>query len=364
MTTDSVLVTGAFGLVGAAVVRHLVDEGRRVVATDLDVPGNRKKAHGLPGLDQAEVRWADLTDEGAVDSLVRGVDPGSIVHLAAVIPPVCYARRDLARRVNVEATRSLVRAASALASPPRFVLASSVAVYGPRNPHRGPGAVATTTPANPGDLYGAHKAEAERAVKASGLDWVILRLGGVMTPAPRSEAGLDLVYFEGLLPVDGRIQTVDVRDVACAFGGATTTAATKEGLPIGGDESHRVVQGALGSAIAGAMGLVGVLPPGRPGDPDSDRDWFATDWMNTARAQEVLSFQRHSLPDMFAETRDLVGRRRWPLRAAAPIIRPYLRSRSPYRRRPGVYADPWGAIRRKWGDPSPDGAPWENTPTR
>ncbi len=291
----------------------------------------------------------------------RGVNPGAIVHLAAVIPPACYARPDLARAVNVEATRSLVRAASELSSPPRFVLASSVAAYGARNPHRGTALLGATTPLNPCDIYGTSKVEAERAVRSSGLEWVILRLGGVMTPAPQWGVGLDMVYFEGLLPVDGRIQTVDVRDVARAFVGATSTDATKEVFLIGGDQSHRVVQGAIRSGMARAMGLVGALPPGRPGDPDRDRDWFTTDWMDTARAQEVLSFQHHSLPDIFAQTRDDVGWRRWPLRAAAPIVGAFLRPRSPYRHRAGVYADPWGAISRKWGDPFPDGVQWDST---
>ncbi|MDN2500119.1 NAD-dependent epimerase/dehydratase family protein, partial [Nocardia nova] len=38
------LVTGAFGLVGTALVRALAAEGARVVATDLDIPANRRAA--------------------------------------------------------------------------------------------------------------------------------------------------------------------------------------------------------------------------------------------------------------------------------------------------------------------------------
>ncbi|HUI04701.1 MAG TPA: NAD-dependent epimerase/dehydratase family protein [Acidimicrobiales bacterium] len=348
------LVTGAFGLVGPAVVHLLASEGHRVVATDIDTPGNRKKARRIARSSAAEVRWADLTDEGAVIRLVHSAQPSAIVHLAAVIPPLCYARRGLARQVNVGATSSLVRAGGALPSPPRFVLASSVAVFGARNPRRCPGLLTATTPVDPVELYGALKVEAERSVTSSSLEWVILRLGGVLTPAPRWGAGADLLDFEGCLPVDGRLQTIDVRDVACAFTRAVTTDAVNEVFLVGGDDSHRILQGELSTAIAGAMGLAGALPPGRRGDPESVRDWFPTDWMDCERSQKVLSFQRHSLPAVLAETRAAVGALRWPLAVVAPISRAYLRSRSTYRRRSGTYADPWGSIRRRWGEPLPD----------
>lgn len=352
--TDAVLVTGAFGLVGPAVVRHLLAEGRRVVATDLDVAANRRRAARLPSPAGLEVRWADLTDARAVDALLAEVRPDVVVHLAAVIPPYCYARRGLARAVNVEATRSLVAAAGALRAPPRLVLASSVAVYGARNPHRSAALVTADTPVSPVDLYGAHKLEAERAVTSSGLEWVVLRLGGVLSPVPRWDAGTDMLDFEGVLPADGRLQTVDVRDVAAAFAAGTVTDATGEVFLVGGDESHRVLQGELGDRLTAAMGLAGGLGPRRPGHPGRDRDWFPTDWMDTARAQEVLAFQHRGLPELLAETRDAVGLLRWPIAAAGPLVRTLTRVRSPYRGIPGPYAAPWTAIARRWGDPTPD----------
>ena len=131
---DTVLVTGGFGLVGSETVKRLASAGRSVVVADLDTPANRKKAKALP--DGVAARWANLTDDAAVERLVSEVSPSVIVHLAAVIPPPLYRNPTVARKVNVGATKALVRAAEAQSDPPRFIQASSNAVYGSRNPHR------------------------------------------------------------------------------------------------------------------------------------------------------------------------------------------------------------------------------------
>jgi nucleoside-diphosphate-sugar epimerase len=351
---ETVLVTGAFGLVGSATVRQLAGDGRRVVATDLDIPANRKAADLLPS---TEVHWADLTDPNAVDALLHAVSPTAIIHLAAIIPPMCYARPALARRVNVDATGFLVRAANALPTRPRFVQASSIAAYGARNPHHVTGVLTADTPLRPSDIYGAHKVETERLVRDSGLDWVILRLGGVLPAEPRFDVDLDTIYFEASLPVDGRIQTVDVRDVARAFAAATTAPVIGETLLIGGDDSHRRLQGDVAPAITAAMGLVGAVPTGRNGNPDSADDWFVTDWMDTSESAEALKYQRVSWPQLLAEIGDRMGMRRYPARLAAPLAHALLKRRSPYYRYPGRYADPWGVIRTKWEDPRPNASP-------
>ncbi|HTQ18375.1 NAD(P)-dependent oxidoreductase [Mycobacterium sp.] len=348
---DPVLVTGAFGLVGSEVVAALADQGRRVVATDLDVPANRKRAQSFAARPGVEVRWADLTSPAHIAALLSEVAPTVIIHLAAIIPPFCYARPQLARAVNVDATAALVKAAEAVPTPPRFVQASSIAVYGARNPYRTDELLTSSTPIRPTELYGQHKALAEEHVMAADLDWVVLRLGGVLTAQPRWTAERDLIFFEAVLPSDGRINSVDVRDVARAFSAATVTDHTREVFLIGGDDTHRLLQAALGAETAAAMGLAGALPPGRPGDPDDDQTWYATDWMDTRHAQNVLDYQRHSFPDMNAELQQIVGWRRWPLRLLAPVVRWYLRRRSPYRGIAGGYADPMRAIDQRWGDP-------------
>ncbi|WP_425005089.1 NAD-dependent epimerase/dehydratase family protein [Mycolicibacterium sp. S3B2] len=349
----TVLVTGGFGLVGSATVRRLAELGRTVVVADLGSPANREAQAALPS--GVTARWVDLTDAEQTAELVADVAPEVIIHLAAIIPPGIYKNRSLARKVNVDATATLVKIAEGQPEPPRFVQASSNAVFGSRNPHRATGPVTADMPLKHSDLYSAHKAQAEEIVRASSLPWVVLRLGGVLSTDPKAiPFSSDALYFESLLPTDGRLHSVDVRDVAWAFAAATTADVVGEILLIAGDDSHRRVQGEVGKALAESRGLKGGLVPGRKGDPNSDDDWFVTDWMDTARAQEALQFQHYSWQDMLDESRAQAGPSRYVLTALAPLVRALLKRRGAYWKQPGQYADPWGAVRRKLGDPSPD----------
>ena len=351
--SKTVLVTGAMGLVGSETVRRLVELGQRVVATDLDTPANRKAAAKLPS--GVEFRPADLTDSAQVRRLLSELGPDAIVHLAAIIAPAIYPVPNIARRVNVDATENLVRLVEGLPKQPRFVHASSITVMGPRNPHRTTPPLKAEEPMRPYDVYSGQKSEAEKIVRGSTLEWVILRLGAVLSPDLGAlPVTSDAMYFQAALPSDGRVQTVDVRDVAWAFAAATTADVAREILLIGGDDSHRLTYAEVTSGLVAALGIPGAIPQGRPGDPNSDDDWFVTDWMDTTRAQEALQFQNHSWPDLKAELAQKYRLLHYPGRLIAPLVRLFMARRSPYRNAPGQYADPWGAIRSKLGEPAWD----------
>ena len=343
-----VLVTGGYGRVGRAVVERLVADKFQVVVTT-----HKTVKPSLPvGVD---VRPVDLSQPDQVKALVDDLSPSVIVHLAAVVPPRCYTDRTFARAVNVDATAALVRAATERPSPPRFVHASTGAVHGIRNPHRVANPVTPDSPLAPVDLYGCHKALAENIVRSSGLEWSILRLCSVIALDQLAHfRNSDAFYFRALVPEDTRVHTVDPRDVAAAFAAAITTDAVREVFMIGGDDSHKRVWGELACENAEVMGLAAAMFPGRPGNPDNDADWYPLGWFDTARAQQVLSFQRHSSAAAYAEIRARVGWKSRPLRIAAPALRVLMRRQAPYFKAPGRYADPWGAIRKKWGDPAPD----------
>jgi nucleoside-diphosphate-sugar epimerase len=305
--------------------------------------------------DGVDVRWTDLTDPDQVRRLISDVAPAAIIHLAAIIAPAIYRVAKVARRVNVDATATLVRAAETQPTPPRFVHASSNAVFGPRNPHRTTAPLSADDPMLPCDIYSGTKAEAEEIVRSSKLDWVVLRFGGVLsTDFSALPFSADGMFFESALPSDGRLHNVDVRDVGFACAAATTADVVGEILLIAGDDSHRMFFGDIGPALTAALGMPGALPPGRPGNPDSDTDWFVTDWMDTTRAQEALKFQHHSWPDMVAELQSKFWWTRYWGGLIAPIVRAMMKRRSAYWKAPGQYADPWGAIRAKMGEPAWD----------
>jgi nucleoside-diphosphate-sugar epimerase len=328
----------------------LARDGFRVVATDLNTPANRKKAQEFPAV--VDIRWADLTDRRQVQQLVADTAPEAIIHLAAAIPPGIYRNPGHARQVNVDATVSLIGAAEALGTRPRFLLASSNAVWGARNPYRCSSPVGAEHPVRPTDLYGRHKVEAENLLGSSTLDWVVLRLGGVISVDPKAMPfDNDALFFQSCLPSDGRAHMVDVRDVATAFVHAITAPVVGQILLIGGDDSHKLRQGEVGPTLAATRGMINVLPSSLPGNPESDDEWFVTEWMDTARAQEALGFQRHSWPDMIDEMRRRAGASRHLMRLIAPLARVVMKRQGAHHKSAAKYAEPWSSIRAALGAP-------------
>lgn len=343
----TVLVTGAHGNLGRLLLDELGRRGVPVVATDVRTPAAEEAARERVGV---ETMWADLRDADDVRRVVAAARPRAVVHLAAIIPPAAYHDPALSRAVNVTATAHLVDAVAALEQPCRVVLASSMAVYGSRNPHTTEPVVTAVTPARPCELYGRHKVEAEQLVRTL-PDHVVLRVGAAVVPDSLLTLDPESAFLEALLPVDGRVHVVDGRDVAVALAAAADPDVDCSGrtLLVGGDDSCRLRQGQLTEEMTAAVGLRGALPPGLPGDPADEDGWFCVTWMDTAEAQELLDFQHHSWPVMLREAREAVGRTRVLLRAAAPLARVWFSLTPPRRGRTGPYARVWCDVAARWG---------------
>lgn len=212
------LVTGAGGFVGRALVARLLADERLRRVTLLDL------AFAEPAPD-ARVRQVagSIADAACVDTaFAEAVDV--VFHLASVPGGTAEQQPALARRVNVDGTLALLEACAAQVAAggprPRFVFASSIAVFGAPLPPQ----VDDSTPPGPAMTYGAHKWMAEIALadftRRGACCGVALRLPGVLARPPVRTGQLSAFLSELLRePAAGR-------DVVCPMAPEATTWAS------------------------------------------------------------------------------------------------------------------------------------------
>lgn len=322
--SHSVLVTGAFGKVGSRTVRHLLAAGHRVVAVDLQTPSTTAAAAAFGS--SVKVVWGDICDPSLWTRALSGID--TVVHLAAIIPPAVDRYPNLAIAVNQTATLDLVRAMEASTTAKRLVFASSMVVAGHEQHRRTPPLTADEEP-RATDLYGKTKVECERGIRASSLQWSILRLAVVCSTdfSFKDSNSLDAMFDAS---ASGRVEVVLDDDAGLAFANAVTCdEAIGKVLFIGGGAKCRSSVIDFYNRFFHAIGL-GTLNPEalRPGAP-----YFFGDWLDTAESQRLLAFQRHSLDEIISALRASVGYRRWILKPIAPLLTSMIERRSPHRAR-------------------------------
>lgn len=222
----TVAVTGGTGFVGQALLDAAVSSGIEVRALAR-----------RPQATKSGVEWVggDLADSDALARLCAGAE--AAIHVAGLVSATGPAEFEQA---NVTGTLNVIAAARA-AGVPRLIFVSSLSAREPEL-----------------SQYGASKARAEKLVKASGLDWTIVRPPAVYGPRDREMLDLFKAARWGVVPTpaEGRASVIHVDDLARLL------LALK---PAGGAASHRVFEPddgraegwdhyELARAIAGAVG--------------------------------------------------------------------------------------------------------------
>jgi nucleoside-diphosphate-sugar epimerase len=315
-----VLLTGALGNVGRYTVDALLEEGHEVVAFDLESPRARKAASQLD--ERVRLVWGDITDSASLGAALEGVD--AVVHLAAILPPNVDRAPDLARRVNVDATRSLIERMEASATARRLVFASSQAVFGDVQDREPP--LRVETPVSPTDEYGRHKVACERAIQQSRLRWSILRLA-VAVPTRLIGAPFDLRSgFE--ISADARIEIIHPADAGTAFARALACEeAIGKILYIGGGERCQMRHAQFFNDLMGAIGI-GPVPAEAFVRTAVPR--FLGDWLDTDESQRLLRYQKRGLSELKADMRRDLGVVAPLVRLLRPVVTWFLLRNSPY----------------------------------
>lgn len=301
----TILLTGASGFVGAAILRALLERGCAVHALV-----NRKPL----GVDDPRVVCfaGGLFDAAAVDRAAQGCD--AVIHVVGII---LERPRDgvTFRRIHVDGTRAMTDAARR-AGIARYVQMSALG----------------TRPAAPAE-YHRTKHQAELVVRDSGLDWTILRPSLIHGPEgefmrmaaawARGKAApfLFMPYFGGGplgLGGAGLLQPVYVEDVARAFVEALDNAATiGRAYDLGGPDRltwpqlHRLTA----EAVVGRRRAVVPIPA-----------WYARLLTRIVpasllpfNASQVTMSQEDNAADLAPFIRDFG----WTPRPFAPLLREY-----------------------------------------
>jgi uncharacterized protein YbjT (DUF2867 family) len=219
-------ITGGTGFVGSHLIDHALFEDYRVRAL------TRRPQAAREG-----VTWVEgsLETPAALAELVRGAD--AVIHVAGVVNAPGRAGFVAG---NVAGTRAMVEVAKA-AGVRRFIQVSSIAAREP-------------------DLsaYGWSKAEADKVVRASGLDWTLVRPPAIFGPRDSELLELFRLAKRGLVPLPpagNRMSVIAVGDLArlllllgtsdALIGG---TVEPDDGEPGGWDQ--RAFARAIGAAVS------------------------------------------------------------------------------------------------------------------
>lgn len=206
---ERVVVTGGAGLVGRALLRRLVQEGRPVTALDQRDPG-------VPG---ADFRRGDVLTDPLEQALAGA---RVVIHLVARVDPPLPSRRAAMRHLHEEGTRRVLAAAEA-AGVQRLVLCSSAVVYGARPGNPVPFTEDSPVRPLPYFPYALDKALQEQLVLAASgrMEVAIARPAIIYGREAKNYLTEILRMAPGVLPaIDGRrppLQFVHVDDVAGAL---------------------------------------------------------------------------------------------------------------------------------------------------
>lgn len=228
-----VMVTGATGFVGRAVVRELVARGHKPICLVRDRAQFESQVATLP-TDRREVFVGDLFND---DSLARSVEGAeACIHLVGIIreAPLCGQTFE---RIHVEGTQRVVAACKA-AGVKRIVHMSALG-------------------ARSGAVSNYHKTKwlAEGIVRDSGIDWTIFRPSLIHGPDGEFMRMIKKFVCQAWIPMFGflptpfpvipyfgdgnaRLQPVSVKDVAACFVAALSKPETiRQTFELGGPEA-------------------------------------------------------------------------------------------------------------------------------
>ena len=298
-TKRTIFLTGATGNMGSATLDELMARSDRFRIKALVRPEEighpvLKPYAGNPAL---EIVPGDLT---RYDDVVKGVSGSDhVLHIGAMVSPMCDNLPELTMRVNVGGTGNVVAAVKAQPNADEIglIYIGTVAQTG----HRGPGVhwgrTGDPIKISRFDTYAVSKTQAEAIVASSGLKrWASLRQTGIAHA--RMWKLFDPIIFHN--PFNGVFEWVTVGD-----SGRLAANTCEDGVPdsfwrgfynIGGGAAMRLVNHEFAGIMTSAMGAGDWRQSYQP-------NWFATrnfhgQWYSDSdRLETLIPFRSENWDD-------------------------------------------------------------------
>jgi nucleoside-diphosphate-sugar epimerase len=197
--TDTVVVTGGAGYVGAVLVPKLLAGGDRVRVLDLFLFGDDVLPTEHPSL---ECVRGDIRDQDLLRRVMQGAD--AVIHLACISnDPSFELNPGLSKSINFDAFEPLV-SISAQSRVQRFIYASTSSVYGVSDAPE----VTEEHPLVPLTDYNRYKGECEPILfeyQSPGFTTVIIRPATVCGYSPRLRLDLTVNILTNLAVNNGKV---------------------------------------------------------------------------------------------------------------------------------------------------------------
>jgi len=325
-----VLITGAFGNIGKAVIEEAYRRRHEITVFEIDNKKTREAAREYRN--EVKVVFGDIRDFETVKEAIQQAE--AVIHLAAIIPPLSKKNRELTMDVNYGGTVNLVNAINETKEEIPFVFTSSASVMGPTQLQDK--LVRRNDPLIVTGNYEESKIKCEEFLKKNANNYLVFRLAGVL-PTFSARSFMDAFpLLEEIFDMhpDMRLEMIMAEDVATALvtGAeklkAGSTPKNQAYILGGGEKNGCQLRGReFLSRLFGSLSL-----------PVPDRKYFTQDinayhldWYDTREAQEEFEFQNHTLDDYLKRTKKTFGIFRLPIILTRRIIINRLVKMSPYR---------------------------------
>lgn len=314
----TILVTGATGFLGQALIPRLVDRGHAVRVLE-------RRPGSVPDVAGVERATGDVTDAATLPAALEGVE--RVIHMAGLVSHA-EADRERLMRVNVGGTENVLAAARA-AGVERVVHVSSIAAVGttpdPERPLDEDAPYSATAASYPYPLSKRLGEQAALAAAAQGQDVTVANPGHVLGRGDVN--GISTFHIRKILTgelrltLPGGITYVDVGDVADGIlrvmdrgaagrryilgaedGGLSHMELARRVLAIAGIERRMLPLPGAPTALAGRLAQrLGIPLPVEATELDAARHWWCC---SSARAIRELGYAPCPIDEALRDTVD------------------------------------------------------------